>query len=521
MRLMIDWEHWIFEVLAVAHALFVLALMAYIITRQKNYSVAIAWIAILALMPFLGVVLYWIFGRVYVSERYQKRAKTAQKLLGELTDSANISLSSDDNMDSLPPKWQALANMGERQTDFGVQGGHRATLLAGADSIFSAIISDINKAQKSVLLEFYIVHPEGQVQDVLEALMNASRRGVSCVLLADSVGSMGFFGSEHYRRLREAGVHVVELFAVGLFKTLMARADIRNHRKLICIDEQIGYTGSFNLADPMFFKQNSNVGQWIDVMLRITHQKDLGVVKAMGAVIATDMSAETDDEIYLLKKFVNNYRQKINFNPKIKNTQPNNKYHKDYPAIDDVKLQLLPSAPQLSGHLVYETIITALYNAKRTITITTPYFVPDEPLMLALLSAKRRGVDICIIMPKVNDSVLVKYASRAYFEPLLEAGITLALFEGGLLHSKIITIDKEYALFGTVNMDMRSFYLNMEVTLAIYANNNRELTMIDEIDLLQEEYLKDCEILTLAEWQNRKWYLRLTEGVVRLVSPLL
>ncbi|MDO4427123.1 MAG: phospholipase D-like domain-containing protein [Moraxella sp.] len=520
---MIDWEHWIFEVLAIAHTLLLLVLVAYILTRQKNYGVAIAWIAILALMPFLGVVLYLIFGRAYISRHYGQRNKKAQNLLSDFAKRQDINLGSDEHLAKLNDDWQALAKMGEANTGFGVQGNHTATLLATPDAIFDAILADIHTAKKSIMLSFYIIHPQGRVLEIIDALLSAQARGVACVVLADSVGSGGFFRSKSYKSLINQGIRVEELLPVGLFKTVVARADVRNHRKIICIDEDIGYTGSFNLVDPRFFKAKSGVGQWIDVMIRTTHKHDVGVIKAMLTTIATDLSAQTSDNLSNLKQVIGTYTKKFPL-PKnrLTNTrQPiDNKHQFHFDSVHNVVMQFLPSAPELSGHLVYETIISAIYNAKKSIIITTPYFVPDEPLMLALTSSARRGVDITLIMPTVNDSKLVKYASQANFQPLLEAGIRLALYREGLLHSKILLIDDVYALFGTVNMDMRSFYLNMEVTLAIYRTDDG-FGLIDEIAQLQQQYLSHCDFISMSDWQNRKLYQQVRDGAVRLISPLL
>lgn len=520
---MIDWEHWIFEVLAVVHVLLLLALIAYILTRQKNYGVAIAWIAILALMPFLGVVLYLIFGRAYISRHYGERNQKAQNLLFDFAKRQHIRLGSDDNLSRLSHDWQALAKMGETRTGFGVQGNHNATLLATPNAIFDAIIRDINTAKQSIMLEFYIIHPEGRVLEVIEALLSAKARGVACVVLADGVGSSGFFKSDVHEALIKEGITVQELLPVGLFKTIVARADVRNHRKLICIDEYIGYTGSFNLIDPRFFKAEQGVGVWVDVMIRTTHERGAGVVKAMLATIATDLSAQTSDNLLSLKKVINNYTKKLPLpkkHPSNPSTPIDDKQLICFDSVNDVPMQFLPSAPELSGHVVYETIITAIYNAKKSIVMTTPYFVPDESLMLALTSSARRGVDICIIMPAKNDSMLVKYASQANFKPLLEAGIRLALYREGLLHSKILLIDNDFALFGTVNMDMRSFYLNMEVTLAIY-RTNEVFGLLDELAQLQEQYLSGCDFVNPNDWHQRKFYQQVRDGAVRLMSPLL
>lgn len=520
---MADWQHYLFEFLTILHIVLVLVLVAHILVKQKNYGVAIAWIATLALMPFLGVVLYLIFGQVYVSQKYSKRHHIARQLLADLAHNAKITLHSDDSLQHLSDKWHALAAMGETQTGFGAQANHQATLLANADAIFDALISDIHRATRTVMMEFYIVHPQGKTLEVLEALIAAKHRGVRCILLADSVGSAAFFRSNIYKKLLAEDISVTPMLPVGLFKTIIARADIRNHRKLIYIDETIAYTGSFNLVDPRFFKQDSGVGQWIDVMIRTTHHDHMGVVKAIGAVIASDLSTEQADGLSMLKTTIQKYTKKLPTPKKgLTNTAQNIEQSPmfDYPMVDNVIMQLLPSAPRLSGTLVYDTIITALYHARREVIITTPYFVPDEPLMLALTNAVQRGVSVTLIIPQKSDSTLVKYASQAYFLALLQAGVRIALYEGGLLHSKIIWIDNEYALFGTVNMDMRSFYINMEVMLAIYRSND-DITMLDELKDLQAHYLAECQIITLADWQNRKWYLSVLDGAVRLVSPLL
>lgn len=148
--------------------------------------------------------------------------------------------------------------------------------------------------------------------------------------------------------------------------------------------------------------------------------------------------------------------------------------------------------------------------------ITTPYFVPDETLLLAMTTAAKRGVEVILIVPKKVDSKLVRYASRAYYEPLLKAGVKIALFTKGLLHAKMVVVDEAYCLFGTVNMDMRSFYLNMEVSLAIYNH-----AVINQIMDCQKAYLKDCVWVDSKEWQNRYWYQRTWDNTIRLFSPLL
>ncbi|MGO1687155.1 MAG: phospholipase D-like domain-containing protein, partial [Psychrobacter sp.] len=311
---------------------------------------------------------------------------------------------------------------------------------------------------------------------------------------------------------------------------------VRNHRKIVVIDEHIGYMGSFNLVDPKFFKQNKNVGQWIDVAIRTTSQRSISIATAMAVVVATDIGAENKDNLDALNQRVNNYTRKLyvmnptinDLNSRVKALDEDSDGHEPpeigatsivlpkMPIVNDVLAQLIPSAPQVTAHVIYNTLITVIHRANHRIRITTPYFVPDEALSGALTIAAKRGVDVTLIVPEKVDSFLVQHASQAYYQELLEAGVNIALFTGGLLHTKTVVIDDDYCLFGTVNIDMRSFYLNMEVSLAIYTPE-----MVAQVADCQEVYLESCWYVSLEEWQKRRGSERLFDNVVRLFSPLL
>jgi cardiolipin synthase len=398
------------------------------------------------------------------------------------------------------------------------------------------VFEDIHAAQRIVFMEFYIVYPRGKVLDVIEALSVAAQRGVECHILADSVGSFSFINSSAHRKLEKAGVFVHQSLPVGLLKTLFKRSDLRNHRKMVVIDEYIGYIGSFNLVDPRFFKQNKNVGQWIDVAIRTTSQHSISINTAMAKVIVTDIGAENNENLDALNQRVNNYTRKLyvmdptinDLNSRVKVLGDTIDYHEQpdigsisivipkMPVVDKVMAQLIPSAPQLTAHVIYNTLVTVIHRANKRIRITTPYFVPDESLSGALTIAAKRGVEVTIIVPEKVDSFLVQHASQAYYQELLDAGVTIALFRVALDNAKTVVIDDDYCLFGTVNIDMRSFYLNMEVSLAIYTPE-----MVAQVADCQEIYLQSCRILGNEEWQQRHGSKRLFDNVVRLFSPLL
>jgi len=518
----------------VLHIVLMIVMTLRVVSVQRNIGVSIAWVAVLYTLPVFGFVAYILLGEPMIGRRYRERVDQASILMNDMARREHLIF--DKGQDLLPTNYRGVSQIGTRWTGFGVFPNHQMQLLTDPASIFQRLIEDIHAAQRIVLMEFYIVYPKGQVLEVIEALSVAAQRGVECHILADSVGSFSFINSSVHRKLEKAGVYVHQSLPVGLFKTLFKRSDLRNHRKMVVIDEHIGYIGSFNLVDPRFFKQNKNVGQWIDVALRTTSQHSISINTAMAKVIVTDIGAESNDNLAELHQRVNNYTRKLyvmhptinDLNSRVKVLADTIDDHEQpdigatsivvpkMPVVDKVLAQLIPSAPQLTAHVIYNTLVTVIHRANKRIRITTPYFVPDESLSGALTIAAKRGVDVTIIVPEKVDSFLVQHASQAYYQELLDAGVVIALFRGGLLHAKTVVIDDDYCLFGTVNIDMRSFYLNMEVSLAIYTPE-----MVAQVADCQEVYLENCRILDSDEWQQRHGSKRLFDNVVRLFSPLL
>ena len=545
MGLLLEWsivKTLLWQLGVIAHFLITLWLVVRVIQQQRSQSVAIAWIAVLFALPVVGIIGYMLFGEINIGHQYRKRSLMAQKLLRDFAHAHQIDFNKiSENLDT---EARQLSNIALLKTGLGVYDHHTLTLMTDADAIFASLLADIRAANTMILLEFYIVSPQGRVIELLEALMAATQRGVSVHLLADSVGSHAFFHSQWVKKLKDADVFVHESLPVGLFKTIVKRIDIRNHRKLAIFDSCYGYTGSFNLIDPDFFKQNAHVGKWIDVMIRVESHDTVNSVKAMALVTTTDISAETNANFSNLEKIVNRFTKSLyidtsklhhrklqheanargagqNANPGVTqppllNILPLQSSLQAYPSVSQVSLQLIPSAPELTEHVIYETLVCAIFAAKKQVVITTPYFVPDDALLLALTTAAKRGVKVILNVPKKVDSLLVRFASQAYFEPLLSAGVQIYLFNAGLLHAKILCVDDDYCLFGTVNMDMRSFYLNMEVSMAIY---NR--TMTQQMLTCQHQYLRQSEPLQRDGWQQRSFAAKFLDNAIRLFSPLL
>jgi cardiolipin synthase len=327
--------------------------------------------------------------------------------------------------------------------------------------------------------------------DVGAALLRAAGRGVTCRVLLDAIGSAQFLIGRLLEQLKAGGVDVAFALPVSAISVFKVRPDLRLHRKIVVIDDAAGYTGSFNLVDPRLFKQDAGVGEWVDAMVRL---EGPGVL-ALNALFRWDWEVETGHDL-------------------------DAQAESGDPSVDlragETDVQVIPSGPGKTGNSIYQLLLMTIYSARREVVITTPYFVPDEAVSTALLTAAERGVKVTIIVPERNDSRLVHYTCRSYFDDMLAAGIRIFGFKGGLLHTKSVVVDRQIALFGSVNLDVRSFWLDFEVTLGVYDPDFSQRLLA-----LQNKYIEDAIPVDLQAWQQRPNKERFIENLARLASPLL
>jgi len=297
--------------------------------------------------------------------------------------------------------------------------------------------------------------------------------------------------SETARRMRHAGIALQAALPGGLLRGLFVRFDLRMHRKIVIVDGQIAYTGSLNMVDPRYFKKSAGVGQWVDAMVRVRGP----AVQGLAITFLEDWELDMGEGIERLSETGDVHRLSEQ---------------------GDAVVQVVPSGPLVRSEAIQQILLQAIYSARRELILTTPYFVPDETLLTALISAARRGVQITIVLPAKLDSLLVRFASQAHKCELLAAGIQVVLFQGGLLHTKSITVDGQISLFGSLNLDPRSLHLNFEITLSVY-----DRTFTSRLRQLQQSYIASSEAMDLVTWESRSTLERFTENVARLVGPLL
>jgi cardiolipin synthase len=474
-------------VVLASHWLIVVGLSLRVIMRRPPVGVAVAWLAVILSVPFVGAVVYLLFGEKRLGTH--RAAATTRNMVRVEDWQAALRLKDNPSTLLINRTAEALSRHAERVLGYPVLSGNAIELLDDFQSIFDRIVADIEAAQNTCHLGFYIWHEGGRMADVVDALVRAARRGVQCRALADAEGSKPFFESPLAARLRESGVEFRTALPTNLVRSIFARADLRNHRKILVIDGWVAYTGSQNLVDPRFFKQDSGVGEWVDAMVRIHGP----AAAALDGVFQLDWAVETGRP----------------FEP-----PPNVVGGSD--ALPGTPVQVVPSGPDLYPEAIHQLLLTAMYGAQRELVLTTPYFVPGDAILTALLSAALRGVEVTLIVPARNDFRLVRYAGVAHYDDLMSAGARIALFQDGLLHTKSLTIDGETSVFGSVNLDMRSVWLNFEISLFVF-----DPGFTRRLRALQNAYLARSELLGLDAWRRRPAWHRFAENTFRLLGPLL
>lgn len=482
------------EILAVLiHVVVVVTIHVRVVMMRPEPGVALAWLLIVTVAPGIGLLTYLAFGERRIGRRRAARIEALRVKVESWFEQLLAAGVTEIDWSRHPPPTEQLNRLGKATVGVPTLKGNDLRLISDTEEILRAIIEDVDAARSTVHMAFYIWHPGGTADEVVDALVSAAERGVRCRVLVDDLGSGRWLRTDHRRRLVAVGVEVVAALPVGLWRALFARGDLRLHRKIVVVDGKVAYAGSMNLVDPRYFKAESGFGRWVDAMARIEGP----CVEALLGTLLSDWQLETGEDVERL--IATSDMQRIE------------------PA-GAADVQVVPSGPGFgrTADALLQMLIRMVYAARREIVITTPYFVPDASMLRALRSAASQGVQVVLILPAKNDSILVRYASRSYYADLLEAGVEIRTYEGGLLHTKSITVDGRLSMFGTVNLDMRSLWLNYEVSLFVYDEDFGA-----RLRALQESYLVDCGRVIADDWLARPATVRLLENSLRLVSPLL
>ena len=474
--------------LVVLHVLIQIALVVRVLLRPNREPASrIAWIVVIVVVPALGIIAYILLGETTIGRHRVARMTT---VLTRLPDVAAVPGWTAANLQTnVPPQYRHLFEVGKSINGFDSVGGNAARLMLDSNAAIATIVADIDAAKDHVHLLFYIWLPDNNGCKVVEALKRAALRGVICRAMVDGLGSRIMTASEHWQAMGEAGIQLARALPVGnpLLRPLHGRIDLRNHRKIIVIDNFITYCGSQNCADPEF-RIKKKFAPWVDAMTRFEGP----IARQNQYLFSSDWMAETGEDINDL------LRQPIG------STEPG------------LVAQVIGTGPTVRYSAMPEIFESLIYTARRELVISTPYYVPDEPLQAALCACARRGVETTIIFPMRNDSWVVGAASRSYYDNLLSAGVRIFEFKGGLLHTKSLTMDGEISLIGSANMDRRSFELNYENNILLY-----DKSLTEDILQRQKEYISNSRPVTMEMVKAWKWYQRIWNNAVAMFGPVL
>jgi cardiolipin synthase len=445
-----------------------------VLARRREPAVTIAWLLALILMPPMGAIIYWFFGRDRVIRSARPRLRLARERQAEQRDP---------DLNCVGPALVPLA-----RTAWGIAGapvtlGNEVEVLLDGSRAFPAKLAAIENATRSVDAAYYIFRNDGVGRAFRDALTAAASRGVRVRLLVDALGSFGIGG--FLSPIKQAGGSVRRFLPMSLWQGWSI--NLRNHRKILVVDGETGFTGGLNIGDEYVGDRGGELGRWRD-----TH------LKLRGPAVGNLAEVFADDWAYVTRR------------PPA-----------PVPAVAMVPgatdaVQIVPSGPDDRAEAIFNVFFTAISMAVTSIDLTTPYFVPDMAIMVALRSAALRGVRVRMIVPGRSDQPVTAIASRSYAEELLDVGIQIFRYLPGMIHAKTMLVDGTFATVGTANMDVRSFRLNFEINALIYGGS-----AVEALKRSFESDLAESERVDPERFRTRPFWWRAAEGSARLFSPLL
>lgn len=460
------------EFAAVMHIAIASAVTVHVLLYKRNVGAAVSWIGIAWLSPFIGGMLYAIMGINRVKRRAKRLLRTRSQ--PALAEAASADMSPDD---PLAPLEFAVG----RLTGLPREHGNKVEALRSGDEAYPRMLEEIGRARTSIGLQSYIFRADAAGESFHQALIDAQRRGVQVRVLIDGVGG-GYFWSGTYRRLSQAGVPVAR-FLHSYLPWRMPFVNLRNHRKVLVIDGRIGFTGGLNIG-----AENMQAGKPADPV-RDTH------FRFEGPVVEQLTDAFADDWLFATGE-----------------TLPDDAWFPPIEKAGVVSARVVTSGPDEDNERIEFVALQAISCARKSVRVVTPYFLPPEPLTMALGLAAMRGIEVDLILPERGNHAILDWARQVPLRPLIEAGCRIWLLPPPFEHSKLMTIDDSWSMVGSANWDTRSFRLNFELNVELH-----DTGFAHEIAVAT----RTCRRLMVAELDAVPLPTRLRNGAARLLQPYL
>jgi cardiolipin synthase len=459
-----------------------------IVPRNRRPTAAMAWLLAIYFIPIIGVFLFLLIG----NPRLPRKRRRKQERINEYIHDTSASLDFGTLRPHAPSWFTSLVTLNRNLGAMPLAGDNSAQIISDYQESLDAMADAIRAAERYVHVEFYILQADESTDNFFRALEEVAARGVPVRVLLDHWANRG---KPKYRqtikRLDAMGAHWRLMLPVQPLKGKYQRPDLRNHRKLLVVDGRVAFTGSQNVTDSTYnLRKNIRRGlHWVDLMARIEGP----VVASVNAVFLSDWYSETDE---VLTDDVDLFD--VRSGP------------------GDLDCQIVPSGPGFEFQNNLKLFAGLLYAAQRKIIVVSPYFVPDEALLLAITTACQRGIHVELFVSEEGDQAIVYHAQRSYYEALLRAGVKIWMYKRPyILHTKSLTIDDEVAIIGSSNMDMRSFGLNMEISMLV-----RGEEFVRQMRGVEDVYRSQSRELTLEEWEKQPLRSTVLDNLARLTSAL-
>lgn len=459
-----------------------LSLLVYI-PKNRKPTAAMAWLLLIFIVPLFGTILFFILG----STKLSKKRRAGQLQINYMLRRYKLELRRQGLTSKIAKPHDIRAKLAESLTALAPTRKNTVRILSGYDSIIDEMTRKVMDAKSYIYVEFYILALDTTTEPFFEALEDAVKRGVKVRVLFDSYGSRKFPRfREMKHRLTEAGIKWQAMLRFSLRPGYYNRPDLRNHRKIVVIDNTDAYIGSLNMIDKTYHRKDT-----ISYIELVSHLQGPSVNQC-AAVFASDWYAETGD---FLKHFM-------------KNSLPSKSGKSD--------VQIVPSGSNYPYENNLKLFTSFVQSARKSVIITNPYLVPDEALLGALISAALRGVRVSILNSEAMDQWMVGHAQRSYYDQLIEAGVHIHLYKKPqLVHEKYLSIDDEVGIVGSSNLDIRSFQLNLECVAIIYDRG-----VARTLRKHHDELIQNSVKIQLHAWRNRSFWQSFLDSIARLSSDL-
>ncbi|WP_295034153.1 cardiolipin synthase [Microbacterium sp. MMO-10] len=480
------WPWWIVA-FGVAVDITIRVIAIIVVPRNRRPTAATAWLLAIYFIPYIGVLLFLLIGNPRLPRARRKKQELINETIAEVTKDLHLGTPRPGT-----PEWlRSLIGMNQRLGALPLSGDNGAHLISDYQASLDAMADAIRTAQQYVHVEFYILQSDAATDNFFRAMEETAARGVPVRVLLDHWANRWKPRyKQTIRRLDAMGADWHLMLPVQPLKGRTQRPDLRNHRKLLVVDSEVAFLGSQNVTDSTYnLPKNIKRGlHWVDLMVRV----DGPVVASVNAVFLSDWYSETDD-----------VPESVDFVA-------------THNGSGDLDCQIVPSGPGFEAENNLRLFLGLLYAAKRKIMIVSPYFVPDEALLLAVSTACDRGLQVELFVSEEGDQAVVYHAQRSYYEALLRAGVRIWMYRKPyILHTKSLTVDDDVAVIGSSNMDMRSFGLNLEISMLV-----RGEEFVQEVRAVEDRYRELSRELTLEEWLQQPLRSTVLDNLARLTSSL-